>query len=520
MTRWPKTRRVALVILGTAVLLELILQAGAGFLWLTADQEAVPDGPVVLCVGDSWTFGDASSNPAEKSYPAQLEDLLAAAVPGAGWAVVNRGVRGHDSRDVLRKLPSQLSRYEPRYVYILVGQNDAWSRPARLDVETEAVDETAFRWTWRTWRFTAWFAGKLAKRYGRDPRPQAEPELVRGGRPLGSGLRQAADPPRVPAAWDEQARAWKAWAAGARNDAAVRFERAIELNPEAAKNLGALVELYAEMGETEKSREALRRLEAGYAAKPTVWKAEALLWALQHLRDNEGIHRWAEKLAAAHPESAAVWTITALDRQRHGRQKDAEQAANRILGRGATPEMLLWRLKVFLTGERLHEAVRSVILRYMLEGDESQAIADLRLATWKVPKPTWDLVVAEADVSDAQRAALERVGSVAYADGGGEVARVFEDHLTQMVELCRARGAEPVLLSYAQPVAEMRDARRAVAAAAGVGLLDLKQLLLAVEEHAWRDFFATEGHFNDLGYGYVARFVADDLLARLEKAPR
>ena len=86
--------------------------------------EAVP-GLRVLCMGDSNTFG--WSEPAEASYPAQLEALLNERVEGGPHQVVNLGMPGVNSRQVAERLPAELERYEPDLVLVKVGFNNRWS---------------------------------------------------------------------------------------------------------------------------------------------------------------------------------------------------------------------------------------------------------------------------------------------------------------------------------------------------------------------------------------------------------
>jgi lysophospholipase L1-like esterase len=85
---------------------------------------------VILCVGDSFTWGVGASDPAH-SYPSRMQRRLAES--GAGpIRVVNQSLPGRNSRKVLERLDTHLEASRPALVYALVGMNDQWSRPEPL----------------------------------------------------------------------------------------------------------------------------------------------------------------------------------------------------------------------------------------------------------------------------------------------------------------------------------------------------------------------------------------------------
>lgn len=78
--------------------------------------------PLILALGDSLIAGYGL--PAADSFPAQLEASLRPRYPGA--VVVNAGVSGDTTADVLRRLPQLLSglRRRPSLAIVHVGPND------------------------------------------------------------------------------------------------------------------------------------------------------------------------------------------------------------------------------------------------------------------------------------------------------------------------------------------------------------------------------------------------------------
>lgn len=122
---------IALALLLGVLLCEGILRV-AGTAYLAAGSRTVrsaselgPGGRTVLCLGDSNTYGLWVE--AEDAYPSRLQDLMDERVPGGPHRVVNLGVPGTSSRQLLGGLPEALATYDPDLVLVLVGFNDRWS---------------------------------------------------------------------------------------------------------------------------------------------------------------------------------------------------------------------------------------------------------------------------------------------------------------------------------------------------------------------------------------------------------
>jgi len=82
-------------------------------------EEPVPQGSVVLALGDSLTAG-AGVAP-EEAWPALLASKT-------GWAVINGGVNGDTSAAALLRLPALLEEHEPVLVLVTLGGNDMLRR--------------------------------------------------------------------------------------------------------------------------------------------------------------------------------------------------------------------------------------------------------------------------------------------------------------------------------------------------------------------------------------------------------
>lgn len=154
-----RARRViasAIGVVVAALVIELVLQVAALVMHLRnsdvhAAEKGVAASRVVLCVGDSFTFGLHATSPAF-SYPALAQSLVAAR-GGAPTQFVNRGLPGQSSRDVLLRLDDDLARHRPEVVYVLVGTNDHTFRPTLVKAEELAsARPPGFAWRVRTWR--------------------------------------------------------------------------------------------------------------------------------------------------------------------------------------------------------------------------------------------------------------------------------------------------------------------------------------------------------------------------------
>jgi hypothetical protein len=149
--------QVALLALLSLLLLEVVLQVASLVVPSRGGAERAPeDGRrTVLCVGDSFTYGLGASSHEAGAYPAQLQRQLDDAAPST-WRVVNAGFPGRNSRGVLERIDAQLERVRPAFVCILVGLNDRWSHPERLDLSAtpsaSVSDDRAWRFELRTLR--------------------------------------------------------------------------------------------------------------------------------------------------------------------------------------------------------------------------------------------------------------------------------------------------------------------------------------------------------------------------------
>jgi lysophospholipase L1-like esterase len=121
-------QRVGLILFGlaiAAVALEVLLQVASIFFSARPVPEIeLGSKQVVLALGDSHTYGVGYAG--HEVYPARLQAILNESGPDS-WRVLNLGVPGMSSLEIVARLPGWLSRYRPVAVVVCVGINNIWN---------------------------------------------------------------------------------------------------------------------------------------------------------------------------------------------------------------------------------------------------------------------------------------------------------------------------------------------------------------------------------------------------------
>jgi len=76
----------------------------------------------IVAIGSSSTFGAGASSP-DRSYPSRLAAELQAAYPKMSITVINRGVNGEESKDMLARFDRDVFAHNPDLVIWQVGSN-------------------------------------------------------------------------------------------------------------------------------------------------------------------------------------------------------------------------------------------------------------------------------------------------------------------------------------------------------------------------------------------------------------
>jgi len=136
--RFSRLWLVLIAVVGSLVAMELTLQVASFAVARFGSQRALAGGAgaVVLCVGDSHTFG--LPLPEEESYPSQLQVALDARHGEGTFRVVNLGIPSVNSDWVLNRLERQIVQLDPVVLIVWVGINNLWNA-VELDMTNEAT---------------------------------------------------------------------------------------------------------------------------------------------------------------------------------------------------------------------------------------------------------------------------------------------------------------------------------------------------------------------------------------------
>ncbi|MFN8178985.1 MAG: GDSL-type esterase/lipase family protein [bacterium] len=448
-------------------------------------------GPVVLCVGDSFTYGSGSTE-AAMSYPGQLQTWLAAHGPaGVSWSVRNAGWPGRNSSELLKRLPAFLQETHPDYVCVLIGLNNRWSHRDAEEAGSDSVaaspapasgaEET--RWTWRLPRLFAITAAAVRQRFGPHApatSPAPSPSADASGAPpapSASDARIDVTDPRAALATVRERR-------GRTADVRPLLEALEQIRPRIREHgdpetTVALVLLLSDMNQYAQAVEEGELAKQRFGMTPAL--ANALVQPLARLgRTAEAVELGRMAVADAPRD---------LDRLRR------LAAALRMDKRPG--ESLAAFTKIFeSTGDAVeYEKQLRKLDRSFLASDEKCTAA-----------------LAELHLSDADRAAtLQRIHAVL-----GELG-VYQDvlprDLARIFDLVQQSGARVVVVGYPGPDPANVTLRQA-AEERGVVYVDVEATFDArVPEAEKSSYFVLDGHCNDRGYALVAEAVGRALLS-------
>jgi lysophospholipase L1-like esterase len=79
----------------------------------------------ILCLGDSFTLGMGA--PQDKDYSSQLENLLKSKIRGEIVKVINRGIAGQNTAELLNKLQYNIDTIKPNLIILLIGGANDWN---------------------------------------------------------------------------------------------------------------------------------------------------------------------------------------------------------------------------------------------------------------------------------------------------------------------------------------------------------------------------------------------------------
>jgi lysophospholipase L1-like esterase len=534
-----RLRKALVAVLVFLIALEGVLQVGALVMAGVVTPPAAPAGGSVLCVGDSYTFGVGATSPGT-SYPAQLQKQLAAhGIADSG--VVNAGFPGQHSGEVLSKLPAQLTP-STRVLCVLVGTNDSWRRPPRVDLAElarAAGPDGSFRWCWRTARLfqliTRFEAGTWQQSGGAAATPApAGPapadtalgfaELARWGLATGDAYVGRYEPDRtLPVARNDAFT--RCMEAGDFARALVEAEQNTRQFPDSPLALQHLVTAAARSGRNDQAQAAVERLVQLGKNQPSAAATECLLEAYATTGQPERAIVLARQHIAARPLSIMAWDTLQRAAFGLGRRDDCLEAMPETI-------RLLGRREPWHTGfiarnvARLWfeqdpaKAVGLLVGAHFIDADAEQTRIAILVASPIIARARFDTALAAigGPASAAKRTFGEVLDEV-YASKGADLWKAtLREHFAAMRDLAARRGVAMVLLSYPFEQQQVEELQRTAAQVLGVPFLSIRERFdreLKTRKHD--ELFVADGHCNDAGYAIMAELVAEavaPLLAR------
>lgn len=125
-------QKILLIIIGLCIaflLGEVFFQIGNLLVNRTNNNLSVSksDNYRILCLGDSSTYGIGASDIKRFSYPSWLQTVLDQNISYKKFEVLNLGVPGINSSQLLNRFKHNILNYKPDMVIVMVGINDPWN---------------------------------------------------------------------------------------------------------------------------------------------------------------------------------------------------------------------------------------------------------------------------------------------------------------------------------------------------------------------------------------------------------
>jgi len=508
-------RRFRAAVVGVVLALaafELALQIGAFVLFHTARRDGVAgqDGrEVVLCVGDSFTFGLGATDP-DHAYPAALRRVLDQAAQGR-FHVVNGGRPGRSSADVLRRLPAQLAEHRPSRVVVLAGYNDRFQRPDPVDPATldESNDES-FPLRPRTLELLQRLAAALR---GDGPGAPPPPSELHGSwiSADGQGLRVrfAKDGSCVVAGIETTFTIDGELVTLGTDTPRVelRFARSgPNLVLKGPSLPGGSVEFAPETGSADAGLALVgRRLIEANANLPPMTREEVLA-ACEHF--------------AAHPEESTLWWRTTAAAGAGVGKDEVVTAVGRALE--ALPRTDpwragLWRIRALLIQPTDPDgALAAVLAAALADGHDETVTAFLNAHGGPDLRATFERGVALLPSDERDPTRLQQMFERASGSEDG-VAAVLSGHLAHIAAVCAEADAQLIIATYPQREPVIDRAIRRGADLGSAPLVDVAASFDRALEDPAADLFVRDGHCNDRGYALVAESIAKTILTSTER---
>ncbi len=516
-----RIRNAAILVVLTLVALEIVLQVLAYGAYLKYDGEgaatANSDAWRVLCIGDSYTFGDGSSDPAKFSYPSRLGARLREQL-GSEVEISNAGMMGHDSGDALQNLPAALEASKPHVVCVLIGCNDVWNRPELVEQPTA---QSGFQWEWRTGRLIRLMLRRNDQKWT-ETGPAEDGSMFEAAERLVAEARvEFGETTPIPSAMSRTREHGQQLAANwghlnrGENDDAIRIAQ--EILAEHPQDSTAHVQLIRASVKTRRAlaEESVRALRAIYNENPNLRSATDFMDGLWELGRADEIYEVGPKILEKFPGANKGWHVLARAEFRRGLEKSRQAyegffksasklenwMCNAVANYGGTlvledPDRAA---KLLTAGLLLKEAMSGrPWAMYLIAARKNQ-----------VPKEIAEKYLELDGLGASGRSLLRRAYDEAYLGTLSGWEGTLEKHLLSIQSRILAAGARPVYVSYPYFADGLERIMARVARGADAPVVYASaRFRKELETKQRSDLFVSDGHCNDAGYDILAEEVA------------
>jgi len=502
--------RFALILVFTLLLLEGALQVlSFGVHFTKSRRNADPQTDqstdrVVICCGDSFTFGTGASDP-RYSYPRQLEKMLK--LESEDWRVVNVGWPGRNSAEVVTRIDGFLEEHDPEILVLMIGSNDSWSLPSPTQLTFDA--EPGFRWEIRTLRLLRTFRKGGAFKGDRSghltDRSEAAPETKKG---VEAG--READPKKV-----EDVPVWDLIRHGDIARAEKHVNDVRETRP--LYSITGKIALRQLEGDIEAIEVLLAELDKEIAKDLTLWETESAIVGLSQAGLNEELVDRFRGTEKKFPDEFQMLFLLGNAYANLGDFESAVAISDHFAER--VPEDNEWigwflRTRGHLLDmvDRHEEGLEAMIRAHVLDGNSAETFRSFNNCRENLAQASFPEILARMTMTSEQRAELQGlwerwdVDKLAPAPAA-DYGRVLLGHMEIIVGYAESRGVKVVVSGYPFKELPLQRPMREVAAEHGVPFVDndadFNQRISSGEKKI-TDLYVTDGHCTDYGYQILA----------------
>jgi len=142
-------------------------------------DQAVGKEVVVLCIGESTTAGTFTGFQGKNNlWPRQLERILNNIQDEKKFYIINKGMSGKDTNDIISHFPGWLKEYKPNFVLAMIGINDGTVEPFSEKTSSSQTRSKTLFSHFRTFGLIEWIVAGITVRITGKSKAMATTDLV------------------------------------------------------------------------------------------------------------------------------------------------------------------------------------------------------------------------------------------------------------------------------------------------------------------------------------------------------